>query len=65
MIGLFLLFMFLIINWLVNKRSDFLISRGSRDKMEHFKIILLSNILVLISFTVSYILYKYITVSNE
>ena len=58
MLGLAILFFFCIIHWLVNKRSDYLISRGSRDRNEHFKIMLLGNILVCVTFVISYVFYK-------
>ena len=64
MLGLAILFFFCIIHWLVNKRSDYLISRGSRDRMEHIKIMVLGNIMVFICFVVSYVFYKQFTSDN-
>ena len=61
MLGLAILFMVCIIHWLVNKRSDYLISRGSRDGMEHFKIMLLGSILMVMCFVVSFVFYKQFT----
>lgn len=57
LLGLSFLFFFCVIHWLVNKRSDYLVSRGSRDWLEHFKIMLLNNILIFISFIISYSFY--------
>ena len=54
MIGLAILFFVCIIHWLVNKRSDYLISRASREWKDHAKIMILGNILNLINFFVSY-----------
>lgn len=65
MLGLAILFFFCVIHWLVNKRSDYLVSRGSRDWMEHFKIMLLGNILVFICFVVSYVFYKQFTIDDQ
>lgn len=56
-ISLTILFFFWVLHWLVYKRSDYLISRGSRGKLEHFKLLLLYQMLILIDFTVSYIFY--------
>jgi hypothetical protein len=65
MLGLAILFFFCIIHWLVNKRSDYLISRGSRDRSEHTKIMILGNILVFICFIISYVFYKQFTNEEE
>jgi hypothetical protein len=56
-ISLTILFFFWVLHWLVYKRSDYLISRGSRGKLEHFKLLLLYFILAIIDFTISYIFY--------
>ena len=64
MLGLAILFCFCILHWLVNKRSDYLISRGSRDWMEHLKIIFLRNTLNLISFIISYAFYCQFTTQD-
>lgn len=45
------------LHWLVYKRSDYLISRGSRSRREHFKLIVLYNALMLIDFVVAYTFY--------
>ena len=65
MLGLAILFFFCIIHWLVNKRADYLISRGSRDGNEHFKIMLLGNIRVFITFVISYVFYKQFTLEEK
>ena len=56
-ISLTILFFFWVLHWLVYKRSDYLISRGSRGRLEHFKLIVLYNILIVIDFIISYIFY--------
>ena len=65
MLGLSFLFSFCIVHWLVNKRSDFLVSRGSRDYQEHLKIMILSNILIVISFIISYSFYQQFSVEDN
>jgi len=65
MLGLAILFFFCIIHWLVNKRSDYLISRGSRDRKEHLRIMLLGNILVFVTFVISYVFYKQFTLEEQ
>ena len=56
-ISLSILFFFWVLHWLVYKRSDYLISRGSRSKREHFKLLVLYNTLIIIDFTISYTFY--------
>ena len=65
MLGLAILFCFCILHWLVNKRSDYLISRGSRDWADHGKIMLLRNRLIIISFIVSYAFYTQFTAEGR
>ena len=65
MLGLSFLLSFCIVHWLVNKRSDFLVSRGSRDYQEHLKIMILSNILIVISFIISYSFYQQFSVEDN
>ena len=60
-ISLAILFFFWILHWLVYKRSDYLISRGSRGKSEHFKLMILYFVLILVDFTVSYAFYEKFT----
>ena len=64
-ISLAILFFFWIIHWLVYKRSDYLISRGSRGKLEHAKLLFLYNVLILIDFTISYIFYDKFSMVGE
>jgi len=45
-------------HWLVYKRSDYLISRGSRGKSEHVKLLILYAILVIIDFLISFTFYE-------
>lgn len=65
MLGMAILLFFCIIHWLVNKRSDYLVSRASRDWTEHFKIMVLANSLILISFLVSYVFYKQFSILSD
>lgn len=65
MLSLAILFFFCIIHWLVNKRGDYLISRGSREPVDHFKIMVLGNIMVFICFVVSYVFYKQFTADGD
>ena len=58
-ISMLLLFMFWTLYWLVHKRSDFLISRESRAWSEHFRIMILLHLLILLSFTISYLFFKH------
>jgi hypothetical protein len=57
-ISLAILFFFWVLHWLVYKRSDYLISRGSRGKLEHFKLMVLYVALASINFTISFIFYN-------
>ena len=51
------MFFFWVLHWLVYKRSDYLVSRGSRGKLEHFKLLFLYCILIGYDFTISFIFY--------
>ncbi len=64
-ISLAILFFFWVLHWLVYKRSDYLISRGSRGKGEHAKLIVLYGILIMIDFTISYIFYDKFKATEE
>ena len=65
LLSLVFLFFFLILNWLTKKRGDYLISRGSSDWYEHGKIMLLGNILIFISFIISYAFYTQFTAEEN
>ena len=56
-ISLSILFFFWVLHWLVYKRSDYLISRGSRSRREHFKLMVLYNALMLVDFVIAYTFY--------
>jgi len=58
MLGMAILFLFCIIHWLVNKRSEYLVSRGSREVAQHLKMLILSNVLLFLCFIISYVFYK-------
>lgn len=64
-ISLSIVFFFWVMHWLVYKRSDYLISRGSRGKMEHFKLLLLYSILIGFDFIISFIFYDKFTLEQE
>lgn len=57
-ISLSILFSFWVLHWLVYKRSNYQISRGSRGGLEHFKLFVLYNILIAIDFLISYTFYE-------
>ena len=61
LLSLTFLFCFLLLHWLVNKRADYLVSRGSRDWYEHGKIMALMCIMNVISFVISYTFYMQFT----
>jgi hypothetical protein len=65
MLGLAILFFFFVVHWLVNKRADYMISRGSRELRDHLKIMLLGQIMVFICFVVSYLFYKQFAQDGE
>jgi hypothetical protein len=64
-ISLTILFFFWVLHWLVYKRSDYLISRGSRGKLEHFKLLVLYAGLSVVDFTISYIFYDKFQIVGE
>ena len=57
-LSLAVLFGFWVIHWLVYKRSDYLISRGSRGVRDHTRLIVLYGLLVGIDFTIAYAFYE-------
>lgn len=58
MLSMIILFGFCILQWLVNKRSEFIVSRGTREVAPHLKMLLLSSVLTTVCFVVSYVFYK-------
>ena len=58
LLSLAVLFLFWIVHWLTYKRSDYLISRGSRGRREHARLILLYGILIMFDFSVAYAFYE-------
>ena len=64
-ISLSIVFFFWVLHWLVYKRSDYLVSRGSRGKMEHFKLLLLYCLLICFDFTISFIFYDKFRMESE
>ena len=65
LLGLSFLFFFCVIHWLTNKRSDFLVSRGSRDLKDHLKMFVLGNLLAAICFVISFVFYKHFRIENN
>ena len=57
-ISLLILFSFWVLHWLIYKRSDYLISRGSRGKREHTKLLVLYHTLIVIDFLISLTFYE-------
>ncbi len=57
-LSLTVLFGFWIIHWLVYKRSDYLVSRGSRTAKDHLRLLLLFALLIAIDFTIAYAFYE-------
>ena len=47
-----------ILHWLTNKRSDYLISRGSLENRDHVKMFMLSIGLMFVTFLISLVFYK-------
>jgi hypothetical protein len=64
-LSLLILFFFWVLHWLVYKRTDYLVSRGSRGKLEHFKLLFLYQVLIMIDFIISYTFYDKFTSENE
>lgn len=54
MASMVVLFMFCILYWLINKRTDYIVSRGARDLNQHVKMVLLTHSFLLVCFIVSY-----------
>lgn len=63
LLALTFLFFYCCLHWLIKKRGDYLISRGSREWREHFKIMALSCAMIFVSFVISYAFYNQF--SNE
>ena len=57
LLALTFLFFFYVLHWLVKKRGDYLVSRGSREWLEHLKMATLANSMIVFSFIVSYAFY--------
>lgn len=61
LLALTFLFFYCCLHWLIKKRGDYLISRGSREWREHFKIMALSQVMIVLSFVISYAFYTQFT----
>lgn len=64
-VSLAVLFGFWIIHWLVYKRSDYLISRGSRGVKDHARLLALYGILIGIDFVITYAFYERFQMAGE
>ncbi len=58
LLSLAILFLFWIIHWLTYKRSDYLISRGSRGVKEHLRLMILYAVLIVVDFSVAHAFYE-------
>lgn len=65
LISLIFLLSFWMIHWLVFKRSDYLISRGSRGALEHAKILLIFFILISADLLISFFFNKKFDLESE
>jgi hypothetical protein len=57
-LSLAVLFGYWIIHWLVYKRSDYLVSRGSRGVKDHLRLLILYGILIVADFIIAYAFYE-------
>lgn len=57
-LSLAVLFGYWIIHWLVYKRSDYLVSRGSRGVKDHLRLLILYVILIVADFIIAYAFYE-------
>jgi hypothetical protein len=64
-VSLAVLFGFWIIHWLVYKRSDYLVSRGSRGVKDHARLLMLYGILIAIDFVITYAFYERFQMAGE
>ena len=64
-LSLAVLFAFWVIHWLVYKRSDYLVSRGSRTVKDHLRLLVLYSILITIDFTITYAFYERFQTAGE
>ena len=64
-LSLAVLFGFWVIHWLVYKRSDYLVSRGSRGVKDHARLVALYTILIGIDFTITYAFYERFQIAGE
>ena len=65
LLSLAVLFLFWIIHWLTYKRSDYLISRGSRGPREHARIVIVYGALIMVDFAVAHAFYERFQVAGE
>jgi hypothetical protein len=63
MMCLLMLFMMCILHWLINKRADYILSRGSNETGPHLKILVISKLFTFVCFLISYRFYKEIKIA--
>ena len=64
-LSLAVLFGFWVIHWLVYKRCDYLISRGSRGVKDHLRLLVLYAILIVIDFVIAFAFYERFQTAGE
>ena len=64
-LSLAVLFGYWIIHWLVYKRSDYLVSRGSRGIKDHARLLVLYVILIFADFIIGYAFYERFQTGGE
>ncbi len=64
-LSLAVLFGYWIIHWLVYKRSDYLVSRGSRGVKDHARLLVLYVILIIADFIIGYAFYERFQTGSE
>lgn len=64
-LSLAVIFAFWIIHWLVYKRSEYLISRGSRSVREHFRLIIFYSLLIVVDLIVANSFYEQFYITGE
>jgi hypothetical protein len=65
LLSLAILFLFWIVHWLTYKRSDYLVSRGSRGVREHSRILFVYGMLIMFDFSVAHAFYERFQVAGE
>ena len=64
-LSLAVLFGFWVMHWLVYKRSDYLVSRGSRGFKDHIRLLILYGVFIATDFTIAYAFYERFQTAGE